>query len=75
MNTQTRTMRASRAGGEGLYESIVEAFRSTRETVTLWHARARQRRALADLPPHLLKDIGVTPGQALLESRKPFWRV
>ncbi|MBL8662167.1 MAG: DUF1127 domain-containing protein [Candidatus Odyssella sp.] len=38
-----------------------------------WAARARQRRDLADLDAHLLKDIGVTPGQAVRESAKPFW--
>ena len=38
-----------------------------------WGARARQRRDLADLDAHLLKDIGVTPGQAARESSKPFW--
>jgi len=38
-----------------------------------WAARARQRRDLAELDAHLLKDIGVTPGQAAREAAKPFW--
>ena len=36
--------------------------------------RRRQRRALARLDGRLLRDIGVTPEQAAVEARKPFWR-
>lgn len=36
--------------------------------------RRRQRRALALLDDHLLRDIGVTRGQALAEARRPPWR-
>ncbi|WP_212523111.1 DUF1127 domain-containing protein [Actibacterium sp. MT2.3-13A] len=40
----------------------------------IWSERRRSRQRLRDLPPHLLRDIGHTPGQAHAESRKPFWR-
>ena len=36
-------------------------------------SRWRQRRALADLPDHLLRDIGVTREQAAREASRPFW--
>jgi uncharacterized protein YjiS (DUF1127 family) len=36
--------------------------------------RARQRRKLAELDEHLLRDIGVTTRQAREESEKPFWQ-
>jgi hypothetical protein len=39
-----------------------------------WLGRARQRRALADLNDHLLRDIGLTAELARLETSKPFWR-
>jgi uncharacterized protein YjiS (DUF1127 family) len=41
-----------------------------------WAERRRQRRALADLAafPHLLDDLGLTPGQVIREARKPFWQ-
>ncbi|SEG07582.1 DUF1127 domain-containing protein [Marinobacterium lutimaris] len=39
-----------------------------------WHARARQRRQLAQLPAEMLKDIGVSRADALNEASKPFWR-
>ena len=42
--------------------------------VDLWRERRRSRAQLARLTLHQLKDIGVTPGEALFEMRKPFWR-
>lgn len=36
--------------------------------------RRRQRRALAMLGEHLLRDIGLTREQALAEARRPPWR-
>ncbi len=50
------------------------AFASTAATLKLWYQRARQRRRLAQLDEHLLRDIGITPEQARREARKPFWR-
>jgi uncharacterized protein YjiS (DUF1127 family) len=44
-----------------------------RHTLALWLGRSSQRRDLAALDAHLLKDIGVTPGQAAREAAKPFW--
>ena len=40
----------------------------------LWHQRWRQRRQLAELDAHLLRDIGVSPREAFREVSKPFWR-
>ncbi len=40
----------------------------------LWHQRWQQRRQLAELDAHLLRDIGVTPREAFREVSKPFWR-
>ena len=45
-------------------------------TVSVWSARARQRRQLLDITessPQLLRDIGVSREQALAESFRPFW--
>jgi len=39
-----------------------------------WHERARMRRGLADLDPHLLDDIGLEAWRARAEAAKPFWR-
>jgi uncharacterized protein YjiS (DUF1127 family) len=40
----------------------------------LCHARAEQRRRLAELDERMLKDVGITPAEAALESAKPWWR-
>ena len=37
-------------------------------------ARSRQRRALAELDDHLLRDIGLTAYDITREVEKPFWR-
>jgi len=44
------------------------------ELLVTWERRARERRMLAEMSPHLLKDLGITRGEASAESQKPFWR-
>jgi uncharacterized protein YjiS (DUF1127 family) len=39
-----------------------------------WAARARQRRALADLDDWMLADVGITRAAAKAEASKPFWQ-
>lgn len=41
--------------------------------LTVWFQRWQQRRNLENLPPHLLKDIGITRTAAEEEAAKPFW--
>lgn len=60
-----------RAGAEAHLRRAV--FAALLRTVSRWLARGRQRRDLAALDAHLLKDIGVTHGEAVRESAKPFW--
>ncbi len=40
----------------------------------LWALRARQRRQLLAMSPHLLRDIGLSRYDAEHEARKPFWQ-
>ena len=42
--------------------------------VLLWVDRATERRQLATMNEHELKDIGLTRYDALKEWEKPFWR-
>jgi uncharacterized protein YjiS (DUF1127 family) len=44
------------------------------ETLRTWQRRSRERRALADLSPYDLRDIGASPSDVLGELAKPFWR-
>ena len=39
-----------------------------------WIERAGQRRSLAALDDHTLRDIGITRVEAMREAEKPFWR-
>jgi uncharacterized protein YjiS (DUF1127 family) len=45
-----------------------------RRAVTDAAARRRDRRFLAHLDQHLLRDIGLSPEDARTEAAKPFWR-
>jgi uncharacterized protein YjiS (DUF1127 family) len=44
------------------------------ELVLTWVERTRQRRQLALLSPHMLKDIGLSRADVEIEMSKPFWR-
>ncbi|MFD2645825.1 DUF1127 domain-containing protein [Pseudomonas japonica] len=43
-------------------------------TLRLWRHRWETRRALLELTPAQLKDIGLSRGDAVEEGLKPFWR-
>jgi uncharacterized protein YjiS (DUF1127 family) len=55
------------AGGIDLWRHLVRL-------VELWHERARQRRALAQLSDAQLRDIGISRSAARQEASQPFWR-
>ncbi|MEX0603115.1 MAG: DUF1127 domain-containing protein [Marinobacter sp.] len=40
----------------------------------VWQTRITSRNQLRQMDKRLLKDIGITPLDALNEFRKPFWR-
>ena len=40
----------------------------------VWSERHRARRALAEMSDAMLKDIGLSRGDATYEWEKPFWR-
>ncbi len=42
--------------------------------IRLWHRRLRDRRHLAHLDAHTLKDMGTNCVIAAREARRPFWR-
>ena len=55
----------------GRFQSPVVGFFGT---LLLWQERASQRRRLAELDGHMLKDLGITRGEAQMEAAKPFWQ-
>jgi len=52
---------------------LLPAWRIAR-TLVEWRARAMDRRALAMLDDHLLRDIGLSRADVEREVSKPFWR-
>lgn len=42
--------------------------------VTTWATRRRTRLALKQLDPWQLSDVGLTPSEADIESRRVFWQ-
>jgi uncharacterized protein YjiS (DUF1127 family) len=58
-------------------ERSTQTARGWFDRIELWLARRRQRKALAELATrddHLLRDIGLSRGEAEREAAKPFWR-
>lgn len=53
----------------------VDGFDAILRLVLTWQSRAADRHRLAEMDDRLLSDIGITRGQAMAESRKPFWRM
>ncbi len=43
-------------------------------TLKTWQDRYAMRAHLAEMPEHLLQDMGISRGDALIEARKPFWQ-
>ncbi|QYK40008.1 MAG: DUF1127 domain-containing protein [Paracoccaceae bacterium] len=44
------------------------------QVVAGWEERRATRRALSQLDPHMLRDIGLTPEARTAEADKPFWQ-
>jgi len=61
---------AHHAGDVGLGKRVLGLL----EIVERWGDRARQRRALRDLPDYALTDIALSRADVDAESSKPFWR-
>ena len=58
----------------GLLAALARDGLTLLELVTTWQQRWRQRDDLMKRDQRLLEDIGVSPGDAAAEWRKPFWR-
>jgi uncharacterized protein YjiS (DUF1127 family) len=54
--------------------SILRSLNQVDATIGFWAMRRNTRRALAELEPHQLTDIGKTTADARHESGKAFWR-
>jgi len=62
------------AAGMSAPASRRRLYESLRGCAAAWRARARGRRMLAQLDEHMLRDIGIDPARAWLETGKWFWQ-
>lgn len=53
---------------------LLQTFFALARPLVTWQQRVRDREALRRMPDHMLKDIGLDPGQLHEETDKPFWR-
>ena len=51
----------------------IDGLRELVGLVLRWIRVARERRRLAQLPEHILRDIGVSREDAWYEANRPFW--
>lgn len=54
--------------------SPIQALVRVANVLAVWENRARERKTLAEMPPNLLKDIGISRVDVQREIDKPFWR-
>lgn len=73
LRAQSEHMVLSHLSRAGL-PAISAAAASVAGMHLLWARRRRTRTQLRNLPPHLRRDVGMTPDDARLEADKPFWR-
>ncbi len=66
MSTRTAQIRLLPPLTRLLYEGMLLAWE--------WETRRTTRKGLRNLPPHLLRDIGLSPSAAATEVEKPFWQ-
>jgi len=80
MSNYLNTVKESRfsVSARAIVDTLNEVTNAKPTTITgmikMWVSRFKQRRSLANLPDHLLKDIGISRDAALEEACKPFWQ-
>jgi uncharacterized protein YjiS (DUF1127 family) len=60
--------------GRGVGHELVAVLDRILDTPFTWAERAAERRHLAELDDHLLRDIGLNRADVEAISTKPFWR-
>jgi uncharacterized protein YjiS (DUF1127 family) len=70
----TKPLHFTAPTGTSLAWGVSAAVRTALDHAATYYARYRQRRALASLSDPMLKDLGLSRGEAYREAAKPFWR-
>jgi uncharacterized protein YjiS (DUF1127 family) len=72
MTAASQALPAQPAGRE--CGRLISYARGALALLNVWRQRMRDRSELARLDQRSLRDLGLTPHDALYEVRKPFWR-
>jgi uncharacterized protein YjiS (DUF1127 family) len=70
MNATAITLSSTRISAAALVAMFVPAA----ALLATWRRRSADRRQLATLDGHMLRDIGLSLGDVASEVNKPFWR-
>jgi len=73
MDATVTTLSSNRISPVTLATMLAPAARAA-ALLASWRRRAADRRQLASLDGHLLRDIGLSVGDVEIEAAKPFWR-
>lgn len=73
MTSSRQTTKLPQFAALNRYGAVDAGLRAVTLLVAGWIVKARSRRKLASLDDRILKDIGVSPEEAMREARKPFW--
>jgi len=74
-NTITTTTHSpGSASVPGVFTQITDGIVGLGSTLLVWNSRYQARRRLAEMPEHLLSDMGISRAEADREAAKPFWR-
>ena len=62
------------AEGRRRKRTLAAGFIAAFDLLCDWTERNRQRRALLSLSDTMLRDIGISRADAMMEGEKPFWK-
>ena len=71
---ERRPAAASARGRRTAIDDLSDAAQWVFATLRQWRRRSREREQISRMDERMLKDIGITRGEALRLSSKPFWR-
>ncbi|MEO0486615.1 MAG: DUF1127 domain-containing protein [Pseudomonadota bacterium] len=74
MTTLTLTQTALKRLDSGRIPPLAGVLIVAALIVTHWTVRSRTRTTLKELPPYLLRDVGLSQEAANKEAYKPFWQ-
>ena len=69
-----RRATSASARNHAALDGLSDAAQWVLATLRQWRRRSREREQISRIDERMLKDIGITRGEALRLSSKPFWR-